>query len=424
MTSGGDLRRHLAGRIDREGPLTFAEFMSEALYHPELGRYSAPRPPMGPEGDYITSPEVDEAFGRLIGRAVADMDARITASRGRPADPFTIVEVGPGSGALCRDLLRGVREEFPELAARLRYVLVESSASLRVTQDSILEGTPAAVRCEWRSWEDLARDDAITGCIVANEFLDALPVHLVEWSDGRLREIHVGVDENGNLREEILDPSTEELSRYLEALDVRLTEGQRAEINLAALDWIRQAAGRLEAGYVLIVDYGHEAEELFSERHFAGTLLGYRRHRLVTDPLESPGDHDLTAHVDFTSLRREAVRTGFEVSSLISQRNLLVAMGLARMIADLAMDVSGSDEAGKVGRRFALHALMSPAGMGTTFKALVMSKRAPLEGLSCLVDPFRSAGATAAAAATAAGGRKLKEVSTEAKLFSHSRALS
>jgi SAM-dependent MidA family methyltransferase len=369
MTSGGDLRRQLSRRIAREGPITFREFMSEALYHSSLGRYSSPRPPMGPQGDYITSPEVDEAFGRLIGRAVADMDAKITASRGRAAGTFTVVEMGPGSGSLCRDLLGGVRGEFPDLARRLEYVLVESSASLRTTQASNLEEAAVARRCRWRSWDDLAGEGPITGCIIANEFLDALPVHVVTWRGARLREVHVGIGEDGCLREEILEPSSVDLSRHLEDLGVRLEEGQRAEINLAALDWIRQAADRLEAGYVLIVDYGHEAEDLFSERHFAGTLLGYRRHRLVVDPLESPGEQDLTAHVDFTSLRREAIRSGFEVSPLTTQRNMLVSMGLANMIADLAKGDSAPGGAGRVGKRFALHALMSPAGMGTTFKA-------------------------------------------------------
>lgn len=386
MTEGEKLLSHLARRIRREGPLTFAEFMAEALYHPTLGRYSRASPPMGPEGDYITSPEVDPAFGRLLSRCVAEMAERAGG------DAFTIVEMGPGRGSMCRDLLRGFAEEAGGLFERLRYVLVEESGPLRREQRSRLEGAGLLDRVSWLAWRDLLKLGPITGCLLANEFLDALPIHLVELSEGRLREIYVELDEKGDLRETAGEPSCEEIARYFDRLGVTLAEGQRAEVNLEAMRWIAEAGTLLKSGYAIIIDYGHEAKELFSERHFAGTLVGYRRHQLVVDPLAEPGGQDLTSHVDLTSLAREGLRAGFDAWTLTSQRLLLIAMGLAEMIAGQAFDGAAPgadiDEGERLRRRFALHALMSPSGMGETFRVMIFARSAPLAGLKCLRDRF------------------------------------
>jgi SAM-dependent MidA family methyltransferase len=245
-------------------------------------------------------------------------------------------------------------------------------------------------RVSWEEWRQLLSRGRISGCILANEFLDALPVHLVEWSRGRLQEVYVRLEEDGSLGEALGEPSSEEVARYFDALDVDLAEGQRAEVNLAAPKWIAEASALLETGYAIVIDYGQEAAELYSERHYAGTLLGYRRHQLVVDPLSAPGEHDLTSHVDFTSLVREGIGAGFGSCSMTSQRRFLVAMGLAEMIAALAVPEGGEAGKKKVQRRFALHALMSPSGMGETFRVLLFGKGAPLEGLQCLRDPFRA----------------------------------
>jgi SAM-dependent MidA family methyltransferase len=388
MTPGEDLLSLLKRRIHRKGRITFAEFMSAALYEPGLGRYCRPEFPMGPQGDYITSPEVDEAFGRLLGRAVAEMAGQVGG--GEPGDPFTIVEVGPGRGTLCRDLLAGLAEESPDLHEGLRYVLVESSETLAREQKGLLTTDPASAgRVTWKSWPDLLSGRPVTGCILANEFLDALPVHLAEWSDGRLREVFVGVGDGDRLVEILGEPSTPDLEEYFRRLGITLVEGQRAEVNLEALQWVRQAATLLRRGYAVIVDYGHEAPDLYSERHFAGTLLAYRRHQVVVDLLATPGEQDLTSHVDFTSVVAAGQEGGFTRWALTSQRNLLISMGLPAMIAGLA-GVEGAGEGFEgLERRFALHALMNPSGMGETFKVLVLGRECPVSGLRSMRNPFR-----------------------------------
>ncbi len=389
MTPGEDLLTILRRRIELRGRIPFSEFMAAALYEPGLGRYCRPRPPMGPEGDYVTSPEVDEAFGRLLGRGIREM----WESTGGPgaASPFTIVEAGPGRGTLCRDLLSGLAAEAPALHGEVRYVLVESSGSLRAGQQALLRSHPAAAgRAAWWDWRDLLEGPPIRGCVLANEFLDALPVHLVERSGGRLVEIWVGLDGGGDFVEVAAEPSRPEIEAYFRRLGITLAEGQRAEVNLEAIRWVREAARLIATGYAVIIDYGHEASELFSEAHFEGTLLGYRRHRLSEDPLADPGDQDLTSHVDFTSVREAALGAGFTAWAMTSQRNLLVSMGLAEMIASLpGPREGGSAEA--LGRRFALHTLMSPSGMGGTFKALILGRDAPVAGLRLAGNPFRGA---------------------------------
>lgn len=384
MSAEESLLSLLQRRIRKRGRITFRAFMETALYEPGLGRYCSATPPMGPEGDYITSPEVDEAFGRLVGRALSHLDGRL----GSP-DPFVVMEMGPGKGTLCRDLLAGLASEAPDLRRRVRYVLAEPSAAMRDLQRATLAGADLLENVAWIPWEETVRRAPFTGCLLANEFLDALPVHLVEWQGGSLKEIYVTLAPDGRLAEEAGEPSDPRLEEYFAPLGAVLAEGQRAEVNLAALDWISQAARALDRGFALVIDYGHEAGELFSARHYAGTLLGYRRHTLVVDPLAAPGEHDLTSHVDFTSLRREALKAGFETWAMTSQRNFLVALGLAEEIAKLAGPEEGLAEAEKATRRFALHSLMSPAGMGETFKVLLYGRGAGIEGLRFLDNPFR-----------------------------------
>lgn len=388
MTAAGSLPGLLRRRIREAGRIPFSEFMAAALYEPGLGRYCRDDPPMGPAGDYVTSPEVDRAFGLLIGRAIAEMWER--AGGADPRRPFTIIEAGPGRGTLCRDILSGLASERPALHAEARYLLVESSGPLRTSQEKLLAPEPAAAgKVVWREWRSLLEEGPFRGCIVANELLDAFPVHLVEQSGGRLREIYVELGEGDRLVEAAGEPTSPEIAEYFDRLGVRLGEGQRAEVNLEALRWVREAGSLLSPGYLLVVDYGHEAPELFSGRHHGGTLLGYRRHRLVTDPLESPGEVDLTAHVDFTSLAEAARAGGFGETVLTTQRNLLVAMGLPALIAGLAAPGSGGDEAERVRRRFSLHTLMHPSGMGEIFRVFIAGRDLPVRGLRSAANPFR-----------------------------------
>ena len=406
MSAGGRaLRAWLHERIGARGPMSFAEFMEAALYHPELGYYCREEMVTGPEGDFYTSPDVDPAFGLLIARQIVEIADRTQPD---PTSTFQIVEAGPGTGRLARDIIAGLALERPDLARRANYTLVEISPSLRRRQHLLLvEGNaPVAPRIGavgWSSWEELVERRAapgaepFIGCVVANEYLDALPVHLVQQVADELKEVYVGA-RDGRFEEVTLPPSTDELSRHMEEIaareGVRLLDGQRAEVGLRGLDWV-SSLGRLFGprgrGGALILDYGHPARELYDHARHRGTLLCYRRHRVEEDPYPFAGEQDMTAHVDLSSVRRRAAAAGLDVAPAVTQMSFLVSLGLAAMLAEAASQANSGAEG--IRRRLAMHALMAPGGMGEVFKVIIMAQGTGAADLTGARDPFRPSGA-------------------------------
>lgn len=375
--------------IRSRGPIPFVDFMEAALYHPEHGYYVRPGATTGPEGDFYTSPDVHPAFGRLLARQIAEIADRTS---GREA-PFSVVEAGAGTGRLAAHIIEGLAAERPDLASRTRYTLVEVSDSMRRAQRERLGGLEAAERLggiEWKIW-----DEALAGradlppatCLVANEFLDAMPVHLVERSGSLLREVHVAASGDG-FTEVLLEPGTERLSKHLLDLGIDLEEGQRAEIGLPALDWVTSLGslfGEGGRGGAILIDYGHPARELYDPSRHDGTLLCYHRHRASEDPYERVGWQDMTAHVDFTSVELRARAAGFDVAPPTSQMHFLVSLGLAELFARAAR----ANDAASIRERLALHSLMTPGGMGDIFKVLLLAKGIPAADLTGARDPFR-----------------------------------
>jgi SAM-dependent MidA family methyltransferase len=349
-------------RIAREGPVTFARFMEWALYHPEYGYYTA-GPSIGPRGDFTTSPEASPAFGYALTRHVQDVDLLL----GTPT-PMRVVEFGPGLGTLARDLLDRLKRDDPNLYARLRYTLVDVSPSLAATQrDRLFREHEAGV--EWRSAEDpLAQ--ATQGAVIANEVVDAFPVHVVENHEGQLREHYVGLGDEGNLKPQLGPLSDEALRRFLVEQGITLEPSERIEINLAADTWLAQIAERLERGVVLIIDYGDTAPSRYSPARREGTLLGYHRGAVTDNLLARPGEQDLTALVDFTALERSAVRAGFDVAGLTRQAPFLLGLGLG---TDIRPEHEATELDAVLALRRGMHGLLDMGGLGR-FHVLVLSK--------------------------------------------------
>ncbi|MGH9870151.1 MAG: class I SAM-dependent methyltransferase [Candidatus Polarisedimenticolia bacterium] len=385
--------------IRTRGPMPFARFMGLALHHPRHGYYARPGATTGARGDFYTSPDLSPAFGRLIARQVIEIARLTTHGHGDPGHPFTVVEMGPGSGRMAADIIAAMAWEDPALAARTTLVLVESSPELRASQRERLQAQPAARHLAgftWLDWQTLIDQRpgrAFHGCVVANEFLDALPVHVVQMRGGVLHEVHVDQGAEG-FREVLLAPSTPRLARHLAGLGVILDEGQRAEINLEAVDWtgsLERLFGPEGRGGAILVDYGHEARELYASHRLHGTLMVYARHRARdgnTAALERIGLQDITAHVDLTSLARAGAAAGFDVAPPVTQMKFLISLGLANMMADLAAgpDATGAEATRE---RLALHALMAPGGMGEIYKVMLMTRGTPAAGLTGAHDPFR-----------------------------------
>jgi SAM-dependent MidA family methyltransferase len=351
----------LAERIRRYGPITFADYMRECLYHPVHGYYSKAESTRF--ADYYTSVDVHPIFGRLLARQFAEM----WGSLGRPRE-FTLVEAGAGVGRLAGHILDFSAAKLPDFYSALRYVAVERSASRREQAAMRLKEHAAAGHFS-ASVEIPAHIPQ--GCIFSNELLDALPVHRVVMDNGGLKEIFVGFSE-GHFVDVAAPVSTCAINEYFATQGITLHEGQHAEAGLEACDWISEVGRRLERGYVLTIDYGHRAAELFDEHHMRGTLLAYQNHRVSEEFYAAPGEQDLTAHVNFSALEVWGRRSGLETARYTSQTAFLLALGEENEFADLYDD--GQTEGERVRSRLQLKTLIYPEGMGERFQVLVQRK--------------------------------------------------
>jgi len=374
-----DCRALIVERIRQSGPITVAEYMDLALYAPGLGYYARAAQRSGRAGDFVTSVDVGPMFGRLLAWSIADM---LSAMGGPAPGPTSVdlVEVAAGNGRLARDVLDGLELRAPDCYGRVSLTLVDRSDEAR------RQHTTTLARHAGRLTRSTATmPPRIHGVVFCNELLDAMPVHLVAMTGTGLAEVYVEAD--GNRLLERLGPlSTPALARYFDALGVALEPGQRAEINLAALAWIRETAACLVHGYLVIIDYGLEAAQLFAP-HAPGTLRTIHRHLADArgpdaDPsppwLVDPGSRDLTTHVDLTSVRREAERAGLRTVLVTDQaRFLLTAAERSGLLTEVAAPE-------RLRERLALKTLLVPEGMGTTHRVLVFAADAPSDapGLS------------------------------------------
>ncbi len=375
----------LVARIERDGPISFAAFMEAALYDPEFGYYMTAGPRIGREGDYYTSLDVHPIFAELAGRQIAQAAKEIV-----PSGEFTIVEMGAGKGLLAQHLLNACRRDKPDFLARLRYLLVERSPAMVETQKQRLrELTGAGVRIAWIPDLDAVSADSITGVFLSNELVDAFPVHRLVKRPLGLREIYVGWEPvgaggarvpvappnatgdgpppaiNGRFIEIEAPPFSPDLEAYFARIGISLEVGQQAEVNLQALEWMRQVGTRLRRGLVVTIDYGHAAADLFAPARKTGTLLGYYRHTVSDSPYVHVGQQDLTAHVDFTSLALAGQDVGLKVTGFTNQLHFLIGLGIESAFAGLDPESPQSAS---------MRELLRPDGMGTTYKILIQHK--------------------------------------------------
>lgn len=369
-------------RIRESGPMTFAEFMDVALYHPEVGYYARASRRSGRAGDFYTSVDVGPAFGELLARQFVEMFRLLSpnpesptpgsATAAYPQSPnadLDLVEAGAGNGRLSRDVLEALELEAPDLYGRIRLFLVERSAAARNGQAATL-GRHAKKLAE--SGPDLPA--AVHGIVFANELLDALPTHAVVAREEGLREVVIDQVE-GQLVEREAPLSTPAISDYLRRSGVTLEPGWRGEVNLQAVDWIERVGNSIERGFVTLIDYGHEASQLYSAAHADGTLSTFTQHVIeVRDAgrqpwLRAPGQSDITAHVDFTAIRHAAEASGMKALCVVDQMHFLLGLGAGRLLQPEA----GNDRNAMM-RRLALKTLLVPGGLGTSHSVMIFGK--------------------------------------------------
>ena len=377
MSPEQEIRR----RIQETGAITFAEFMEVALFWPQGGYYLGPEP-IGAPGDYYTSPLAHPAFGALLAQQLFQMWQFLSC----PAK-FTVVETGAGNGVLCRDVVAHSAHLPPEFRRSLRYICLDQRPAAGAEKGlSEMDGMPLVARAATRGMPL----QAFVGCILSNEFLDSFPVHQVTVRLGSLREMYVGL-RGQELVEIIGEPSTPALAARLVDLGVEMAEGQTAEINLGLDGWAQEVAAVLDTGFVLTIDYGHRAEELYSpERRLRGTLTTFYRHTQTDAPFRHIGRQDITSHVDFTSVAEAGRQAGLEELGLIPQGPFLSRLGLDHLQRRLAS--LGLPDSIVQANRAGMLDLARPGGLGG-FKVLAQAKglgRPVLWGFEPAAEPVRS----------------------------------
>ena len=359
--------------------------MDRALYEPGLGYYRRGRPGPGMAGaDFLTAPEAHPIFGAALGRLVE----QAWEAMDRP-DPFVVSEPGAGSGALAAGLLAGLRDLGSPLLEAIRYrpVEVESARIEELVRRLEGEGLAGLLLI------DAPGPDPETGAVLANEVVDALPVHRVigrPGSPGGLRELLVTSDGDGFAWLEA-DPATPDLAARLDEEGVTLADGQEAEVCLAVDAWLADATAHLGRGVVVVVDYAEEPASLYRPGRREGTLRAFSRHAVLGDPFANPGRQDLTATVDLAAVRAAAVRAGLDPIGETTQAELLAQVGGGELVA-AALRRPGTSLQAALHLRSALVRLMDTRGMGA-FRVLAFGRGLPpgtdLAGLRRLSRPAR-----------------------------------
>jgi SAM-dependent MidA family methyltransferase len=345
------------------GWISFARYMELALYSPGLGYYAAGAHKFGEAGDFITAPELSPLFGRTVARQVAEIMAQSASN---------ILELGAGSGKLAVDMLAELEQlgSLPD-----SYSILEVSADLRARQQTLLcEHLPHLLgRVHWL--DELP--EKFSGAVVANEVLDALPVHLVHWRDSALTERGVSASEHGFIWQERAISDAHLLHA---AQQIRMRDDYVSEICLAARGLVNSLAQRLEQGAILLIDYGFGAREFYHPQRSSGTLMCHYRHHAHDDPFFLPGLQDITAHVNFTDIAECGIDAGLELAGYTSQAFFLINCG----ITGLLQDTSPENLRDYLPLSAQLQKLTSPAEMGELFKVIAFGKNLedPLSGFT------------------------------------------
>lgn len=376
----------ISSEIAKSGPIPFVRFMELALYHPQYGYYmrqpdGAQAERIGWAGDFYTSSDVHPILGRAIAAQARQMDELL----GHPT-PFTIIEMGAGKGLLARDCLAAIHARQDDFSSRVRYVLIERSPAMQALQRQNLApwlNQPGLVT--WVEGLDALGPQSVTGLFFSNELVDAFPVHRIQMIGGQAQELFV--DYRDGRFEECLKPlSTPALGHYLQRLNQTWPEGYKTELNLLALEWMEQVAQRIDRGFVMTIDYGHTAQDLYGPERKNGTFLCYYQQLTGDVPYERIGQQDMTAHVDFTGLATVGAAAGLHVTGFTNQMSFLMGLGVEEMIGQL--DPEGPEFGA------AIH-LLKPDGMGRTFKILIQHRgieKPDLDGLK--FKPFFGAALT------------------------------
>ena len=354
------------------GKISFADYMNKALYAPGLGYYSAGLKKFGKQGDFITAPEISPLFSQCLALQCIHIMQQ--------TDQHILLEIGAGTGIMAVELVLELEKQaqLPD-----KYLILELSAELRDRQQQIIK-TRLPHLYERFQWLDYLPEKPFCGIIIANELLDAMPVHLLKLEQDAIFERYVSLDKKGQfiwLDDAPENPQLQKIAKEIKVLHQTLAHlndqpgaSYITEVNLQAIDWVKSIADILTSGAILLVDYGYTAKEYYHPQRSMGTLMCHYQHHRHDDPFYLPGLQDITAHVNFSSIAQAASDSGLDVCGFTTQAHFLMAGGLVELTKDL--DPEDIVNFAETARQIKM--LTLPEEMGELFKVILLAKGKPL----------------------------------------------
>jgi len=308
-------------RILKKGPITFKTFMDMALYFPKLGYYQRKFNPIGPQGDYYTSPHLHPIFGWMIALQIEEINKILKTK------DFTIIEIGAGKGYLTDGILYYLTNKIK--IKEFKYIIIEKNPEITQQQKALLSDYKDII--QWK--ENLEDIEEFVGCVLSNELIDSFAVHLIEFHNNFYKEIYVDVKEDSFI-EIYGELSTLEIKKYIDKYNIPYIEGYRTEVNLMIKDYFSKLSNILSEGFLITIDYGYTAKEYYSEERKKGTLLCYYKHTINENPYINVGKQDITTHVNFSAMKDFGEIFGFKTLGYSSQGSFLVSLGIDKVISE------------------------------------------------------------------------------------------
>lgn len=346
------------------GRITFEQYMSACLYDPEFGYYNRSYPKVGKDGDFYTSASIGSVMGEMIAAYILEQ-AALPLNK-----PFVFIEWGPGTGKLACDLLTCIAKRAPDTYEQLEYWALETSRYHQRVLETNLKDHRDKLKIVFP--HDKPEDDKNV-VIIANEFLDALPVRRLTKKNQILYEHWVEWNADKQwFQPRLVEANDAHLLHYIQRHGIHVHEGQTVEVNLQAADWIRRSVQTFEEALWILIDYGDETDEIYGEHRMEGTLMSYYRHAAFSDPYLMPGQQDLTAHVDFAACAREAAWAAADLQiEYMTQKEFLIKAGIFTLL-------ESHDERDPfhpaARRNRAVRQLLISDQMSELFKVLVLKK--------------------------------------------------
>lgn len=337
--------------------ITYADYIDLALYHPQEGYYMKERKKIGREGDFFTTSNISDIYGKLIGKWYA----KKAESLGLPA---AVCEIGAGNGRFARAFIQGWNDVSKEL---LIYYIIEASPYHKKLQSEELKGIGNAEIMYANSFAETGMDQ---GLIFSNELYDAFPVHVIEKNEGVLQEVFIAW-EDGDLIERLMPLHDDRIASFLLEQDIQLSEGQRMEIPLSMEPFIESISKSLQKGLIVTVDYGYTKEQWKEPERKKGSLRGYYQHQMQNDVLKMPGEMDITSHVHLDAIISLGEKYGLDFHLKKRQDEFLLMIGILEELAE-HNDPNPFSEASK--RNRAIRSLVLPGSISQSFDVIIQGK--------------------------------------------------